>query len=79
MSASNQRSWDANRFLKTLNYFGEVPFIGSFRWLQQLIGQQTTFTGANMDVLERIVVLVSTIQGSAFGQIYPPESWQKLA
>ncbi len=79
MSASNRRSWDANRFLKTLNYFGEVPFLGSFRWLQQLMGQQTTFTGVNMSALEtKIAVLISTIQGSDLSERYPSKSWQDL-
>ncbi|PZO16598.1 MAG: hypothetical protein DCF25_12260 [Leptolyngbya foveolarum] len=79
MSASDQRSWDANRFLKTLNYFGEVPFVGSFRWLQQLMGQQTTFTGVNMSVLKKkIVVLISAIQDSNSVGIDPSESWQGL-
>lgn len=79
MSVSNKRSWDINRFFETLNYFGEVPFMGSFRWLQQLMGQQTTFTGVDMGVLERkIVVLISAIQDSTAPAIYRSESWQDL-
>ncbi len=79
MSVSNKRSWDVNRFFETLNYFGEVPFMGSFRWLQQLMGQQTTFTGVDMGVLERkIVVLISAIQDSTAPAIYRSESWQDL-
>lgn len=34
--------WDAGRFLKTLDYFGEVPFLGNIRWLQQLFGRASS-------------------------------------
>ena len=34
--------WDAGRFLKTLDYFGEIPFLGSVRWLQQFFGRSTS-------------------------------------
>lgn len=30
--------WDLFKFLETLNYFGEVPFVGNFRWVQQMLG-----------------------------------------
>ncbi|MGF1492678.1 MAG: CIA30 family protein [Microcoleaceae cyanobacterium] len=39
--ATNQKqreSWEVGRFLKTLGYFGIVPFVGSIRWIQQLLG-----------------------------------------
>ncbi|MEM0980233.1 MAG: CIA30 family protein [Cyanobacteria bacterium P01_H01_bin.58] len=31
-------NWNPFRFLETLNYFGEVPFVGNFRWVQQMLG-----------------------------------------
>ena len=77
MSVSNRRSWDASRFFETLNYFGEVPFIGSFRWLQQLIGQKTTYTGIDMSVLKKTVAVIRASNcSSAFEQTYQSTSWQ---
>lgn len=60
MSVLNRDQWDAGRFLETLNYFGEVPFIGSFRWIQQMMGQKTTFLGVDMSVQKRVAVLIPT-------------------
>lgn len=37
MTEQNQAKWDAGRFLKTLSYFGIIPFLGNIRWLQQLL------------------------------------------
>jgi uncharacterized protein YbjT (DUF2867 family) len=39
MSQQQKPQWNLGRFLQTLSYFGVVPFLGSFRWLQQLLGQ----------------------------------------
>ncbi|MGB3532417.1 MAG: CIA30 family protein [Microcoleaceae cyanobacterium] len=39
MSQQQKSQWNLGRFLETLSYFGVVPFLGSFRWLQQLLGQ----------------------------------------
>ncbi|MGB3612153.1 MAG: hypothetical protein WBA10_00055, partial [Elainellaceae cyanobacterium] len=33
--------WDLCRFVKTLAYFGVVPFLGSAGWLQQMLGLST--------------------------------------
>ncbi|MDT9179602.1 MAG: CIA30 family protein [Limnospira sp. PMC 1291.21] len=39
MATENKKApWDINRFVKTLNYFGVIPFLGSCRWLQKLFG-----------------------------------------
>lgn len=38
MTEKNTAQWDAGRFVKTLAYFGVIPFIGSISWLQQLFG-----------------------------------------
>jgi hypothetical protein len=37
MSTSPER-WNPLQLLETLNFFGEVPFLGNFRWLQQMFG-----------------------------------------
>ena len=41
MTEKNTAQWDAGRFVKTLAYFGPVPFIGSISWLQQLFGSSS--------------------------------------
>lgn len=30
--------WNPVRLLETLNYFGEIPFVGNIRWLQEMFG-----------------------------------------
>lgn len=37
MTQSSDR-WNPLRLVDTLNFFGEVPFLGNFRWLQQMFG-----------------------------------------
>src|SRR6476620_12463595 len=41
MTEKKTAQWDAGRFLKTLAYFGVIPFIGSISWLQQLFGSSS--------------------------------------
>ena len=53
---SNRAQWDIKRFLSTLGYFGEIPFLGSFRWLQQLAGQNVTAPGAKMTATPKIAL-----------------------
>jgi len=36
----DRANWNLSRFLETLCYFGVVPFLGRFTWLQQLFGRQ---------------------------------------
>ncbi|MEM6448926.1 MAG: CIA30 family protein [Cyanobacteria bacterium P01_D01_bin.105] len=56
---SNSRTrWDARRFLQTLGYFGEVPFLGSFRWLQQWTGQNTVVSGMTMTASKKRVAIM---------------------
>lgn len=38
MTETKTTQWDAGRFIKTLAYFGVIPFIGSVSWLQQRFG-----------------------------------------
>lgn len=91
MSVSNKRSWDVNRFVETLNYFGEIPFVGSFRWLQRLMGQETAYTGIDMSAVKKEVVVFSSkissdsrkiasteSDWSALDRLCQPKSWQNL-
>jgi uncharacterized protein YbjT (DUF2867 family) len=38
MVEQQKGQWDGGRFLKTLAYFGVVPFIGNISWIQNLLG-----------------------------------------
>lgn len=61
MSVKQKSQWDVVRFLTTLNTFGEIPFLGSFRWLQQWFGQNPTFAGRAIDAGTRKVAVVGAI------------------
>ncbi len=41
MAEQKKGQWDGGRFLKTLAYFGVVPFIGNISWIQNLWGGGT--------------------------------------
>ena len=41
MAEQQKGQWDGGRFLKTLAYFGVVPFIGNISWIQNLWGGGT--------------------------------------
>ncbi len=86
--SENKAQWDAARFFQTLGHFGEIPFIGSFRWLQQLLGQAKTFPGKAFDPTDRKAVVLNDLppdklsalrqQMSSITQIqtYPEKSLQ---
>ena len=57
MSSQEKAQWDLSKFLTTLNYFGEIPFVGSFRWAQQLLGQNPTVPGMTMSAVKKAVVI----------------------
>lgn len=40
MSQQNSPSWDLGRFVKTLSYFGAIPFLSSINWFQQWLGSR---------------------------------------
>ena len=63
MTSNGRSQWSAARFLTTLNYFGEVPFLGSFRWVQQFLGQSPVIPGMAMDASKKTVVVIG--DGSA--------------
>ena len=53
MAEQGDSKWNIGRLLSTLNYFGEVPFIGSFRWMQQLLGQSSTSPGITLNAKQK--------------------------
>ncbi|EDX83969.1 Complex I intermediate-associated protein 30 [Synechococcus sp. PCC 7335] len=59
--SENRAQWDVTRFVQTLNNFGEIPFLGSFRWLQQLLGQAKTFAGKSYDANVRKVAILGDV------------------
>ncbi|MEM9087658.1 MAG: CIA30 family protein [Cyanobacteria bacterium P01_F01_bin.53] len=63
MTSDGRSQWSVARFLSTLNYFGEVPFLGSFRWVQQFLGQSPVIPGMAMGASKKTVVVIS--DGSA--------------
>ncbi len=40
MTTQSPRQWDFGRFIKTLSYFGAVPFLSSIDWFQQWFGSR---------------------------------------
>lgn len=41
MDQQNSSRWDLGRFVKTLSYFGVIPFMSSISWFQQLLGSRS--------------------------------------
>ncbi|MGC1309815.1 MAG: CIA30 family protein [Phormidesmis sp.] len=70
MTSKNQSEWNAGRFFTTLNYFGEIPFIGSFRWAQQLLGQSPTVPGSKVSVLKRQVAVIGNSPALRFDPFF---------
>jgi hypothetical protein len=64
MCSRDQSKWDASRFLATLNYFGEVPFLGSFRWLQRWLGQTSVVSGMTLNTQKKKIAIIG-VEGSA--------------
>jgi len=58
MAEQGDSKWNIGRLLSTLNYFGEVPFIGSFRWMQQLLGQSSTSPGITLNAKQKKILLI---------------------
>ncbi len=51
MSQSQANQWNLGRFLKTLSYFGVIPFIGSIRGLQQFFSQSNELPQSPAEVI----------------------------
>lgn len=69
MSSESRSQWDAGKFLTTLSYFGEVPFLGSFRWVQQLLGQNPTVPGMSLSATRRNAVVIDGRSSSLFDRL----------
>lgn len=69
MSSKGESQWDPVKFLTTLSYFGEIPFIGSFRWVQQLLGQSSAVPGVTMSAIRKKVVVVGDRSSQLFNRL----------
>lgn len=69
MSSESQSQWNAGKFLTTLSYFGEVPFLGSFRWVQQLLGQNPTVPGMTLNAIQKKAVVIDRRSSSLFDRL----------
>ena len=60
MTQSGDR-WNPLRLVDTLNFFGEVPFVGNIRWIQQMFGATSNPEAPEATAIkpEREVVLLS--------------------
>ena len=72
--SSERSQWDAGKFLTTLSYFGEVPFLGSIRWMQQLLGQNPTVPGMTLSATRKAIVIDSRTASrfERLGQLLSP-------
>ena len=52
MAKETEARWDIVRFFTTLNTFGELPFLGSFRWVQEWMGQRQAFPGKDIQTMD---------------------------
>jgi hypothetical protein len=59
MSVKQSSQWSLVKFLTTLNSFGEIPFLGSYRWVQQLTGQRSRLPGMTMQTKKRAIAVGS--------------------
>ena len=44
MTQNTSSQWQLGRFIDTLNFFGEVPFLGNIRWIQSMFGQSSSLS-----------------------------------
>ncbi len=69
MSSKGGSQWDPVKFLATLNHFGEIPFIGSFRWVQQLLGQSSAVPGVTMNAIRKKAVVIGDRSSELFNRL----------
>lgn len=69
MSKETSTKWDFARFITTLNTFGELPFLGSFRWLQEWMGQRVSFAGERFSAMDREVVAVGAVPSTVLSAL----------
>ncbi|MBP0000689.1 MAG: CIA30 family protein [Cyanobacteria bacterium SID2] len=65
MADKPREPWQFGRFLQTLSFFGEIPFVGNFRGLQKLLGmrQSTSTTLHNEPPNTQVVLVVGATGG----------------
>jgi len=68
-TSQKQTQWNAAQFLNTLNFFGEVPFFGSFRWLQEWLGQRSTFSGVNLSEMKHPILVIGQMTSESLAAI----------
>jgi uncharacterized protein YbjT (DUF2867 family) len=67
MSQQNSSSWDLGRFVKTLSYFGAIPFLSSIDWFQQWLGSRSD------PKIDRSAISYGTSTGSASNFLTDPK------
>jgi hypothetical protein len=68
-SDTSSRSWDLGQFVKTLSYFGAIPFLSSVDWFQAMMGSRPDPKADGSAIaLYRPVVLVIGADASPIGQ-----------
>ncbi|NJO73919.1 MAG: NAD(P)H-binding protein [Leptolyngbyaceae cyanobacterium RM1_406_9] len=67
MSQQNSSSWDLGRFVKTLSYFGAIPFLSSIDWFQQWLGSRPD------PKIDRSAISYGTSTGSASSFLTDPK------
>ncbi len=61
-------NWNPLRLLETLNYFGEIPFVGNFRWVQQMLGADPNPQAPGKSALQPSKRLVVQAQEATIAQ-----------
>lgn len=61
LMTQSSNNWNPLRLVDTLSFFGEVPFVGNFRWLQQMFGATSNPEAPEATAMhpDREVVLLS--------------------
>jgi hypothetical protein len=67
MSQQNSPGWDLGRFVKTLSYFGAIPFLSSIDWFQQWLGSRSD------PKIDRSAISYGTSTGSASSFLTDPK------
>ncbi|MFE4106326.1 CIA30 family protein [Almyronema epifaneia] len=84
MAQPTSGQWNVVQFLETLNFFGEVPFLGSIRWLQQMFDRSAVMSAPSLPEAAKsgniLVAGASTDLGKFFIEVlrqrrYPFQIW----
>ena len=63
------KNWEPMRFAGTLGYFGEIPFLGSFRWLQQWFGLSPQVAGQAVSKIPTHIKLIGEMASEVANQL----------